>query len=238
MRNVLVTGASGGIGQEVALAFLQNGDRVGLGCRTHAEQTALRCKEWREKGLNAVCLPFDVTDEAACKQAVDGFGGADVLVHCAGTALYALAQETTAAQWRALFAVHADASLYLVKAVLPRMLDRQKGAIVLVSSMWGRVGASMETAYSAAKAAQIGYAKALAKELGPSGIRVNAVCPGLIQTPMNAALSPEALSAFAEETPLGRMGTPKEVADACLFLCSNAATFITGQVLGVDGGVV
>lgn len=238
MRTVLVTGASGAIGRATALAFLQEGDRVGLGCFRRAGETQAFCAQARAKGLNAQCLPFDARDPAACRAAVQALGRVDVLVHNAGLPHIALLQDTTDQAWRQLFALHVDAAFYLTKACLPHMLDRQAGCIVLVGSMWGQVGASMETAYSAAKAALIGYAKALAKELGPSGIRVNCVCPGLIDTPMNAALAPEALADICEETPLGRMGTPEEVAQAIRFLASPQAGFITGQVLGVNGGLV
>ena len=196
MRTVLVTGASGAIGRATALAFLQEGDRVGLGCFRRAGETQAFCAQARAQGLNAQCLPFDARDPAACRAAVQALGRVDVLVHNAGLPHIALLQDTTDQAWRQLFA---------------------------------RPGAA---------AALIGYAKALAKELGPSGIRVNCVCPGLIDTPMNAALAPEALADICEETPLGRMGTPEEVAQAIRFLASPQAGFITGQVLGVNGGLV
>lgn len=238
MRTVLVTGASGGIGRETALLFLQNGDRVGLGCFRRAEEMRAECEALRRQGLNAVCLPFDARDPAACRAAVQMLGKVDVLVNNAGAAQFSLLQDTDESAWRAQFALHVDAAFYLTRACLPHMLDKQAGAIVNVSSMWGQVGASMEVAYSAAKAALIGYTKALAKELGPSHIRVNCVSPGLIDTPMNAELSQEALKEVCEETPLLRMGTAKEVAQAIFFLASDKASFITGQVLGVNGGLV
>ena len=238
MRSVLVTGASGAIGRAVAEEFLEAGDRVFLGCHGRAAETAAWCERVRAQGKNAWPLPFDARDPAACRTAVTQTGGVDVLVHAAGTAKLALIQDTSDEDFRSLFALHVDAAFYLIKACLPRMLSRGKGNILLVSSMWGQVGASMEAAYSAAKAAQIGLVKALAKELGPSGIRVNCLCPGLIDTPMNASLSPEALALICEETPLGRMGTPREAARAAAFLCGEGASFVTGQVLGVNGGLV
>ena len=238
MRTVLVTGASGAIGRAIAEAFLEGGDRVFLGCFHRKEETDAYCESAREKGLNAWALAFDARDPAACREAVQKIGGVDVLVHCAGEAKLALLQDTDDTTWRDLFALHVDAAFYLSKACLPHMIDRQKGAILLISSMWGQVGASMEVAYSAAKAAQIGFVRSLAKELGPSGIRVNCVAPGLIDTPMNANIGEDALQAVCEETPLLRMGTPQDVARAAHFLCSENAAFITGQVLGVNGGLV
>ena len=146
--------------------------------------------------------------------------------------------DMTDAEWDALFAVNVRSVFSVTKAVLPGMISRQAGAIVNVSSMWGEVGASCEVAYSATKAAIIGMTKALAKEVGPSGVRVNVVTPGVIDTDMNAQLTEDDRAALAEETPLGRIGSPEEVARTILFLCGEDAAFITGQVLGVSGGLV
>ena len=160
------------------------------------------------------------------------------LVNNAGVSHAGLFQEMTDEQWRTLMAVNLDAPAALLRAFLPGMISRRRGAVVNVASMWGEVGASCEAAYSASKAGLIGLTRALAKELGPSGIRVNAVSPGLIDTAMNRTIPQEALDAMAEDTPLGRMGTPEEVAEAIFFLCSDQAGFITGQVLGINGGLV
>ena len=137
-----------------------------------------------------------------------------------------------------MMAVNLDAAFYCCRALLPGMISRRCGSILNVSSMWGQVGASCEVSYSAAKAGLIGFTKALAKEVAPSGVRVNCLCPGVIDTDMNAALSDETRRELAEETPLGRLGTPEEVARAALFLCGESASFITGQVLGVNGGLI
>ena len=144
----------------------------------------------------------------------------------------------TAREWREVLAVNLDGVFYCAQAVLPHFIRNKAGKIVTISSMWGQVGASCEVAYSAAKAGIIGFSKALAKELGPSGITVNCVAPGVIDTEMNARLTPEDLAALREETPLERIGTARDVAESVLFLASPAADFITGQVLCPNGGLV
>ena len=158
------------------------------------------------------------------------------LVHCAGIAHTGLLCDMTDAQWHAVMDTNVSSAFYLCRALAPGMVSRRSGAIVTISSMWGRVGASCEAAYSASKAALIGLTRALAKELGPSGVRVNCIAPGVIDTRMMDEHSEETKAALAEETPLGRLGTPQDVAQAAAFLVSDAAAFITGQVLGVDGG--
>jgi 3-oxoacyl-[acyl-carrier protein] reductase len=144
----------------------------------------------------------------------------------------------TDAQWRRVFGVNVDGIFHCCRAVIPHFVHRKQGRIVTISSMWGQVGASCEAAYSASKGAVIALTKALAKELGPSGIPVNCVAPGVIDTDMNRALTQEDLAALREETPLERIGTAEQVADAVWFLCSQQSDFITGQVLGVNGGLV
>jgi 3-oxoacyl-[acyl-carrier protein] reductase len=160
----------------------------------------------------------------------------DVLIHNAGIAYQGLLTDTDSDTWHALMGVHLDGAYHCCKAVIPTMVGRQSGVIVTVSSMWGITGASCEVAYSAAKAGLIGFTKALAKELGPSKIRVNCVAPGVIDTDMCAAFDEETRQALCEETPLGKMGTAEDVAESLLFLASEKASFITGQVLGVNGG--
>lgn len=172
------------------------------------------------------------------QEAEASFGHLDILVNNAGIALQKLTQDTTPEEWRQLFAVNVDAAFYTVRAALPGMIRRHSGRIINVSSIWGVSGASCEAAYSASKAALIGFTKALAQEVGPSGITVNCVAPGVIQTDMNRALSAETLNALREETPLGRLGTPEDVAQSIAFLASEEAGFLTGQVLGVDGGII
>ena len=162
----------------------------------------------------------------------------DALVNCAGIAHIGLFTDMTEEEWDHLFAVNVRSAFSVTKAVLPGMISQQKGAIVNVSSMWGEVGASCEVAYSATKAALIGLTKALAKEVGPSGVRVNCVTPGVIDTDMNAQLTEEDRVSLADETPLGRIGSAEEVAKTIFYLCGEGASFITGQILGISGGLV
>jgi len=230
MQNVLITGGSRGIGAAAVRLFAARGDRVRfLYARSEEASAALA----RETGAEAVRC--DVADEQAVARAFAGFD-TDVLVNNAGVAHYGLVSQIRPDEWRRLFAVDVDGVFYCVRAALPAMLQKQAGAIVNTASMWGQVGASCEAAYSAAKGAVIAFTKALAKELGPSGIRVNAVAPGVIMTDMCAGLGSEVLDSLREQTPLERLGTPEDVARAIAYLAD--APFVTGQVLGVSGGFV
>ena len=241
--NVLITGASRGIGAAAARRFGAMGWNVALGCcsgRTRAEELAEELRSW---GRRALVVQGDQSDPEQARRVVEqaetGLGALDALVCCAGVALpQQLITDTTDAQWRQVMGVDLDGVFYTLRAAVPFFVRRKRGAIVTVSSMWGVTGASCEAAYSAAKAGVIGLTRALAKELGPSHIRVNCVAPGVIDTEMNAHLSPEDLDALGEETPLGRIGTPEEAAAAIWFLASEQASFVTGQVLLADGGMV
>ncbi|WP_297214218.1 elongation factor P 5-aminopentanone reductase [uncultured Flavonifractor sp.] len=236
-RVVLITGGSRGIGAAAARRFAAGGDKVILNyCRSQERAEALAS----EIGGWAVCA--DVSDPVQVKKMVDNvldkFCQLDILICNAGIAQQKLFGDLTDADWRRMFAVHVDGMFYTIRAALPHFIHRKAGRILTVSSMWGQVGGSCEVAYSAAKAAVIGMTKALAKELGPSGITVNCVSPGVIDTEMNANLSPEDLAALAEETPLGRIGRPEDVAEALWYLASPGAGFVTGQVLAPNGGLV
>ncbi len=242
MPNVLITGASRGIGAACAVEFARRGWGVALHYHK-SERAAEGLAAWiRGQGLPAVAVQGDVAEEGdvlSCTAlALRELGALDALVCNAGIDHDGLISQITGPEWRRLFGVNVDGVHYCCRAILPHFLERQSGSIVTVSSMWGQVGASCEAAYSATKGAVIAYTKALAKELGPSGIRVNCVAPGVIETDMNARLSREDLDALAEETPLGCIGAPEEVAKAVYFLASGEASFITGQVLGVNGGFV
>ena len=229
--NVLISGGSRGIGAAAVREFSARGDRVWfLYEKSHELAAALA----RETGAAAICC--DVADEAQVKAAFSGLPALDVLVCNAGIAHFGLISEISPEQWRRIFAVNVDGMFHCVRAALPGMLQKQAGAIVSVSSMWGQVGASCEAAYSATKGAVIALSKALAQELGPSGIRVNCIAPGVIQTDMCANVAPEILDGLREQTPLERLGTAADIARAMVFLAD--APFITGQVLGVNGGFV
>ncbi len=240
MKTVLVTGGARGIGAACAEAFAARGINVAvnyLSSRAAAEALALRLSG--EYGVRALAVQADVSSAAEVEEMFGkvnaAFGGVDVLINNAGISLIKTADETTEEEWDRLFAVNVKAAHLTVRAALPHMISEKAGSIVNVSSMWGISGASCEAAYSASKAALIGYTKALAKELGLSGIRVNCVCPGAIDTDMNASLSTEVRRSLAESAALGRMGKAEEVAKTVAFLALDA-DFVTGQVLAADGG--
>lgn len=240
MKTVWITGASGGIGNAAARLFAQEGYQVAAGyCRGRESAEAL-CEELRRQGYTAEAFGADLTDPEEVRRTLRAieaaFGGVDVLVNNAGIAQQKLLTDMTDDEWRRMFAVNTDSVFYTCRAVIPQMVRRHAGSIVNVSSVWGVRGASCEAAYSASKAAVIGLTKALAKELGPSGIRVNCVAPGVIDTPMNACFDAQTMASLAKETPLCRIGTSGEAAEAILFLASDRARFITGQTLCADGG--
>ena len=235
MQTVLVAGGSRGIGAATVRMLRARGKCV---CFLYERSEAAAQKVAAETG--AYAIKCDIADpesvKAACCEAARIMGRIEGLVCCAGIALKGLFTDIKPESWRRLCDVDLSGSMYLAQAVLPQMISRRSGAIVFVSSVWGSVGASCEAHYSAAKAALHGLTKALSKEAGPSGVRVNCVAPGVIDTDMNKDLDAESLSALAEETPLGRIGSGEDVANAICFLLGEEAGFITGQVLGVDGG--
>lgn len=233
MRNIVITGGSRGIGAATVRSFAANGDRVFF---LYEKSTDLAEQLCRETG--AVGYPCDVTDEARVNEVFAEIGNVDVLVNNAGICDYNPINWVSAETFRRVMDVNVTGMFLCCKAALSSMLSRQSGAIVNVSSMWGRVGASCEAAYSASKAAVLGLTKALAKELGPSGIRVNAVAPGVIQTDMCKNVAPEILEELRQETPIMKLGRPEDVADAIFYLASDAAAFVTGTVLDVGGGLV
>lgn len=240
---VLITGASRGIGAATARLFAREGWTVGVNyCSSRGAAEAL-VEEIRGFGGTARAFPGDVSDSAQAAALVEtverALGPLDALVCNAGVALpQQLLTDTTDEQWRRVMGVDLDGVFYTARAAVPSMVRRQKGSIVTVSSMWGVTGGSCEVAYSAAKAGVIGLTRALAKELGPSRIRVNCVAPGVIDTEMNGALDEEALGWLEEETPLGRIGTGEDIARSILFLAGEESSFITGQVLQTNGGIV
>lgn len=229
--NVVITGGSRGIGAEAVRQFTERGDKVYfLYEKEHSRAETVA----KETGATAICC--DVADGQAVKAAFAQIPDADVLVCNAGISVTGLLSQTTEAQWDRLFDVNVKGMYHCINALLPLFLKKQAGAIITVSSMWGQVGASCEVAYSATKGAVIAMTKALAQELGPSGIRVNCVAPGVIETDMCANVDPEIMAELKEQTPVGRNGTPADVAKAMLYLAD--ADFVTGQVLAVNGGFV
>ena len=242
MKTVVITGASRGIGAACARLFAREGWAVAVNYRNSREKAeALAAAICREGGV-ALAIPADIGNAADVERlfstAEKELGTVEALINNAGIAQQKLFTDLTEEEWDELFRVDVKGVFLCCRRALPAMIRRQKGCIVNISSMWGQVGASCEVHYSAAKAAVIGLTKALAKEAGPSGIRVNCIAPGVIQTEMNGHLSPEVLEELREETPLETLGTPEDVAKSALFLCSPESSFITGQVLGVNGGMV
>lgn len=230
MKKVLVTGASRGIGRAAALMFHKNGFKV------VANYNRTEIKDLEELGIRSV--KADVSDFEQVKCMFDKIGGVDILVNNAGIAMQKMLCDTTPQEWDRIFGVNMKGMYNTVKCAVDYMVNQKYGKIINVSSMWGITGASCEVAYSASKAAVIGFTKALAKELGPSNICVNCVAPGVIDTDMNKNLSVEIKESLAEETPLCRLGTDMDVADMIYYLASEKANFITGQVISVNGGIV
>ena len=231
MANVLITGGSRGIGAAAVELFSARGDRVTFLYEKNHEAAAAVAEK---TGAKAICC--DVADTSGVQAAFRQVGDVDILICNAGTVHYGLMSLMDEAQWDRIFGVNVKGIYNCVKAAMPGFLKKQRGCILTVSSMWGQVGASCEAAYSATKGAVIALTKALAKELGPSGIRVNCVAPGVILTDMCANVDPEILAEMAQDAPVGRNGTPMDVAKAMEYLAN--AEFITGEVLSVNGGYV
>ena len=239
---VLITGASGGIGSACAEEFARRGYTVLAHYGRGKEAAHSLAERLNAQGYDVHPIGCDLADgtsiAAMCEEILRTYHRVDALVLNAGVSHTGLLCDMTDEEWLRVMDVNVTSTFRLCRALAPGMVSRQRGSIVTISSMWGRVGASCEVAYSASKAAIIGFTKALAKELGPSGVRVNCVAPGVIDTRMMDEHSEETKAILADETPLGRLGTPQDVAQAAAFLSSEGAAFITGQVLGVDGGYI
>ena len=231
MATVVITGGSRGIGAAAVELFAARGDRVYfLYEKNHESAQAVA----ERTGATAICC--DVADGAAVQAAFRTIGDVDILICNAGIMHFGLLSMMEESAWDRIFAVNVKGIYHCVNAAMPAFLQKQAGCVITVSSMWGQVGASCEAAYSATKGAVIALTKALAKELGPSGVRVNCVAPGVILTDMCATVDPEILANMAEETPAGRNGRPEDVAKAMAYLAD--AAFVTGQVIPVNGGFV
>ena len=237
MKTALITGASGAIGGATVKKFVENGYFVIGGYNRNAEKAAALKDLYKDYffGFKAD-LSREEDVNSLYSFAEKNFGHIDALILNAGAGLYKLFAETETAEWDRVFAVNVRSAYLLAKLCIPEMVKRKSGRIVFVSSVWGKVGASMETAYSASKAALIGLTKALAKEISPSGVNVNCVCPGVIRSEMNARFSEQEIAELVARTPVGRIGEPEDVAELIFYLCGGKSDFITGQAFSADGG--
>lgn len=242
MKTAVITGASGGIGSAIAAKLASDGYNTVLNYNKSQSKAEKLCEHLVSQGFNAVTFKADVSlpeeADALIAFAVKEFGSADILVNNAGIAQQKLFTDITDEDYDRMFNSNVRSVFNCCRAALPYMIHNKWGRIVNISSMWGVCGASCEVHYSASKAAVIGLTKALAREVGPSGITVNCIAPGLIDTPMNSALSKETIESLCEETSAGRIGTPDDIASAVSFFVSDGASFTTGQVLTVDGGFI
>lgn len=243
MKCALVTGSSGGIGAAIAVALAQQGYGIVINYNKNREKGENLAKIITESyNVPSVAIKCDVSDyeevKAMFAQANADFGGVDVLVNNAGIAQQKLFTDITPEEWHTMMGTNLDSLFYCCKEALPYMISQKKGVIINISSMWGQVGASCEVHYSTTKAGVIGFTKALAKEVAPSGVRVNSISPGVVMTNMMSGFDEETLQELKEETPLQALGTPKNIADAVSFLASSRAEFITGQNLAVNGGFI
>ena len=236
MKTALVTGASRGIGAAIARELAKSG----FSLLVHYNNSKEEAEKLAAETGALECLQADLSKSeeanAMCEAILKKYGGVDLLVNNAGISRFKQFQDITEEMWDRMTDTNLKSNYLVTRALIPAMISKKSGCIINISSMWGVSGASCEAHYSATKAAIIGLTQALAKELGPSGIRVNAVAPGVIKTDMLKFLKEEDLQALAEETPLGRIGTPEDVAKAVAFLASENASFITGEVLNVNGG--
>lgn len=239
MQTALITGASRGIGRAVARQLAADGFRVIVNYNSSAKAAESLISELNNTfGIKCTAIRADVSDREQTEKMFAGAGGVDVLVNNAGIAQQKLFTDITEQDWDTMFAVDVKGVFHCCQCALPYMIHQKRGKIINISSMWGQVGASCEVHYSAAKAAVIGLTKALAKELGPSNIQVNCIASGVIGTEMNAYLDAETVNGLREETPLGVIGKPEDIAAAVSFFAGEKSDFITGQILGVNGGFI
>lgn len=234
-KRVLITGGTRGIGAAMVRKFSGKGDKVAFIYKSsHDEANRLSEK------YGAISICADIADPEECKKAADkaieALGGIDILINNAGISQFALFTEISDNDFEKMISINLSAPFYFARECAKEMIKNKHGRIINISSMWGITGASCEVHYSASKAGLIGMTKAMAKELGPSSITVNCICPGVIETDMNAHLSHEDIKALEDETPLCRIGKPNEIAELAFFLSSDKASFITGQIISADGG--
>jgi 3-oxoacyl-[acyl-carrier protein] reductase len=241
MRTAFITGASGGIGSAIALRLAEDGFALACCCHSNKESAERLASELEKMHATYKMYFFDVSDttetEKIFREASAFFGGFSVLVNCAGIALRKLFTDTSPEEFDRICAVNLKGVYNTCRVAVPEMVRRHEGKIINISSMWGVCGASCEAVYSASKAAVIGFTKALARELAPSNIQVNCIAPGAIDTVMNSDLTDDEKSAFAEEIPMGRFGSPAEIAGVVSFLAGKDSSYITAQVITADGGL-
>ena len=236
-KTAFINGGARGIGAAFVRLFTKNGYRVAFTYRQSQEQAMALAAE---TGALAICADSADAEcvQAAAEQMIASLGTPYVLINNAAISFIKLFQDVTAEEWDQMWRTNVNGAMGYIRAFLPHMIAKKRGRVINISSMWGQIGASCEVHYSVTKAALIGLTRALAKELGPSGITVNAIAPGVIRTDMNAALAEETLALLCEETPLGRLGTVEDVAKAAYFLAEDGGDFITGQVISPNGGLV
>ena len=236
MKNILITGASRGIGAAAARAFAANGSRVFINYRTNRQKAESLAAE-----TGGIAVQADVSDSLQVKNMFEYINsqcsGVDVLINNAGFAQFSMFDALSDEDWHKMLNVTLSGAFYCTRGALPYMIHQKNGCIINISSIWGITGASCEVAYSTAKAGLIGMTKALAKEVGPSGIRVNCVAPGVIDTDMNSALSDETLAQIKDDIPMGRLGFPDDIAKLIVFL-AESDSYITGQVISPNGGLI
>lgn len=240
-KSVLITGASRGIGRACAIRFAKAGFHVFINCKTSIEQLEQLKNELDSIHTSCTIVPGDAgcsNDVRKIFQTIQTYtGGLDVLVNNAGISYIGLLTDMTDQDWDSILSANLSSAFYCCRAAIPYMVSQKQGKIINISSMWGRTGASCEAAYSATKAGLNGLTMALAKELAPSNIQVNAIACGVIDTAMNAQFSPEERSELMDEIPAGRFGTPEEVAELVLNF-AEGHSYMTGQIIGLDGGFI
>ncbi len=235
-KYILITGASGAIGQAIALKLAKQGYSLYL--HYNKNQTGIQELIHNLEMYHGEYIPImaDLSLSNGYQHLSSQIFSLDGIVHNAGHSLYGLLQDVNEEELAALIQVSVTTPLLLTKALLPKLITKKSGSIIVVSSIWGQTGAAFEVAYSTVKGAQIAFAKALSKELAPSGIRVNGVAPGAVETPMLSGFSPDELSAVREEIPLSRLGKPEDIANGVHYLLSDESSYITGQILAINGG--
>lgn len=241
-KTVLITGASKGIGATMAMRFAEKGYNVVMNYNNSVQSALLLQRSLSENGYNVMAFKANVKNrlevDLMVKEAIYRFGSIDILINNAGVSHQSLITDLSEQDWNNIIGTNLTGVFNCTQSVLPSMISKKSGSILNISSMWGEVGASCEVAYSAAKAGVIGFTKALAKEVGPSGITVNCITPGLIDTAMNQNLTEDDLTSIVDDTPLCRIGNTNDIATTAMFLTSEEASFITGQIIGVNGGLI